>query len=156
MRYGEQIFEVNVPLDGVDLEAPEAMAEVVARFHKRHEELYTYAAPDQEVVLVNARLAVVGELPGPAARSPRCPPRAPAAPRQRRRVYLDGWREVPVYDLDGGGAGPGDDGPRHRRGGDDHRAPPGGRAGDGDAPRLARHPAVSVASWDAPPRGRPP
>ena len=63
MRYGEQIFEVNVPLGDVDLEAPDAMAEIVARFHKRHEELYTYAAPDQEVVLVNARLAVVGELP---------------------------------------------------------------------------------------------
>jgi N-methylhydantoinase A len=100
MRYGEQIFEVNVPLDGVDLEAPEAMTEIVARFHKRHEELYTYATPDQEVVLVNARLAVVGELPA-LPEEPALATRAPAAPRQRRRVYLDGWREVPVYDLDG-------------------------------------------------------
>ncbi len=99
VRYGEQIFEVNVPLEDVDLEAPEVMAEIVARFHKRHEELYTYSAPDQEVVLVNARLAVVGELPA-LPEEPRLPARAPAAPRSRRRVYLDGWREVPVHDLD--------------------------------------------------------
>ena len=76
------------------------MTEIVARFHKRHEELYTYATPDQEVVLVNARLAVVGELPA-LPEEPALPPRPPAAPRHRRRVYLDGWREVPVYDLDG-------------------------------------------------------
>jgi N-methylhydantoinase A len=99
MRYGEQIFEVNVPLEDIDLEAPEALAEIVAHFHKRHEELYTYSAPDQEVVLVNARLAVVGELPA-LPEEPRLPARAPAAPRSRRRVYLDGWREVPVHDLD--------------------------------------------------------
>ena len=99
MRYGEQIFEVNVSLGDVDLEAPDAMAEIVARFHKRHEELYTYAAPDQEVVLVNARLAVVGELPA-LPEEPALPARPPAAPRSRRRVYLDEWREVPVYDLD--------------------------------------------------------
>ena len=53
------------------------MAEIVARFHKRHEELYTYAAPDQEVVLVNARLAVVGELPA-LPEEPALPARPPA------------------------------------------------------------------------------
>jgi N-methylhydantoinase A len=100
MRYGEQIFEVSVPLDGIDLEAPDSMDEIVARFHKRHEELYTYAAPDQEVVLVNARLAVVGELPA-LPEEPTLPARPPVGPRTRRRVYLDGWREVPAYDLDG-------------------------------------------------------
>jgi N-methylhydantoinase A len=102
MRYGEQIFEIAVSLDGVDLEAPDLMKDVVERFHRRHEELYTYSAPDQEVVLVNARLAVVGELPG-LPEEPALPARAPAAPRARRRVYLGadaGAREVPVYDLD--------------------------------------------------------
>ncbi|HSE95774.1 MAG TPA: hydantoinase/oxoprolinase family protein [Methylomirabilota bacterium] len=108
MRYGEQIFEVGVPLDGVDLDTPDVMKEIVERFHRRHEELYTYSAPDQEVVLVNARLAVVGELPA----LPEEPPvsgRPPALPRTTRPVYfggpaggdgLGGWRPVPVYDLD--------------------------------------------------------
>src|SRR5262249_48845330 len=99
MRYGEQIFEVGVSLDGVDLDAPDVMKEIVERFHRRHEELYTYSTPDQEVVLVNARLAVVGELPA-LPEEPALPARNPAAPRSRRRVFLDGWHEVPVYDLD--------------------------------------------------------
>jgi N-methylhydantoinase A len=102
MRYGEQIFEITVSIDGLDLEAPDLMPEVVERFHRRHEELYTYSAPDQEVVLVNARLAVVGELPA-LPEEPALPPRPPATPRLRRRAYLGadaGWREVPVFDLD--------------------------------------------------------
>ncbi|HZS33429.1 MAG TPA: hydantoinase/oxoprolinase family protein, partial [Methylomirabilota bacterium] len=104
MRYGEQIFEVSVPLDGVDLDGPDPMGEIVARFHKRHEELYTYSNPDQDVVLVNARLAVIGELPA-LPEEPPLPARPPARPRQTRPVYLDGWREVPVYDLDALGPG---------------------------------------------------
>ena len=50
MRYGEQIFEITVPLDGVDIDAPDLIEQVIERFHHRHEELYTYSAPDQEVV----------------------------------------------------------------------------------------------------------
>lgn len=63
MRYGEQVFEVDVPLSDVDLTAPSLVAEVEERFHRRHEELYTYASRDQEVVFVNARLAAVGAVP---------------------------------------------------------------------------------------------
>jgi N-methylhydantoinase A len=99
MRYGEQVFEITVPLDGVDLDAPDPMKEIVERFHRRHEELYTYSLRDQEVVLVNARVAAVGVLPAPPE-EPRVGPRPPAPPRTRRRVYLDDWREVPVFDLE--------------------------------------------------------
>ena len=76
------------------------MEQVVERFHRRHEELYTYSAPGQDVVLVNARLAVVGALGNPPVDRPAEPP-ADAAPGPRsRRVYLGRWTEVPVYDLD--------------------------------------------------------
>jgi len=98
MRYGEQVFEITVPLDGVDLDAPNVLKEVVERFHRRHEELYTYSMRDQEVVLVNARLAAVGGLPA-LPDEPALPARPAAAATSRRRVYLDEWREVPVYDL---------------------------------------------------------
>jgi N-methylhydantoinase A len=99
MRYGEQVFEVTVPLDGVDLDAPDVMAQVIERFHRRHEELYTYSLRDQEPVLVNARLAVVGELPA-LPEEPPLPARAAAPPRSRRRVHLGAWVEAPVYDLE--------------------------------------------------------
>jgi N-methylhydantoinase A len=98
MRYGEQVFEITVPLDGVDLDAPDLLEAITERFHQRHEELYTYSLRDQEVVLVNARVAAVGELPA-LPREPALPSRAPASPLGRRRIYLDGWREVPVFDL---------------------------------------------------------
>jgi len=99
MRYGEQTFEIQVPLDGVDVEAADLMQQVVERFHKRHEELYTYSAPGQDVVLVNARAAVIGRLPAlPAEQERRVS--VPAAPRSRR-VYLERWMDVPVYAMDG-------------------------------------------------------
>ena len=99
MRYGEQIFEINVSLDGVDLARADLMDEIVARFHRRHEDLYAYSAPGQEVVVVNARVAVVGELP------PLATGRADGARREtpkasRRRVWLGDWVDVPVFRLD--------------------------------------------------------
>ena len=99
MRYGEQTFEIQVPLDGVDVEAKDLMEQVVDRFHRRHEELYTYSAPGQDVVLVNARAAVIGRLPALPAEQERRAVRS-AAPRTRR-VYLERWMEIPVHDMDG-------------------------------------------------------
>jgi N-methylhydantoinase A len=99
MRYGEQIFEITVPLDEVDIDALDLLEQVIERFHRRHEELYTYSAPDQEVVLVNLRLAVVGELPLLPA-EPILDTGGMAAPDGRRRIYLGTWLDVPVYELD--------------------------------------------------------
>jgi N-methylhydantoinase A len=99
MRYGEQIFEITVPLDGVDINAPDLIERVVERFHHRHEALYTYCAPDQEVVLVNVRLAVVGELPM-LPPEPVLEARGAIAPQGVRRVHLSTWLDVPVYHLD--------------------------------------------------------
>ena len=100
MRYGEQIFEISVPIDGVDLAAQDVIDEVVARFHRRHEELYAYSAPGQEVVIVNARVAVIGKLPELRAEPSPAESRGPVTPT-RRRVYLGDWTDVPVYKLDG-------------------------------------------------------
>jgi len=99
MRYGEQIFEIQVSLDGIDLARADLLDEIAARFHRRHEELYAYSAPGQEVVVVNARVAVVGELPPLAARGAEAARREPPKPA-RRRVWLGDWVEVPVFRLD--------------------------------------------------------
>jgi N-methylhydantoinase A len=110
MRYGEQIFEVTVALDGIDWAAPDLLEQLAAAFHRRHEELYTYAMPDQEAVLVNARVAVIGALPDPPGEPP-LPAGTPAPPRARRRVYLGAWREVRVFDFDALAPGQAIDGP---------------------------------------------
>jgi N-methylhydantoinase A len=99
MRYGEQVFEVGVPLDGLDFAAPDLLQRMADAFHARHEALYTYSLRDQEAVLVNARATVIGELPG-LPHEPAVPRRPPASPARLRPVYLGGWRDVPVYDFD--------------------------------------------------------
>jgi N-methylhydantoinase A len=99
MRYGEQVFEIAVPLDGVDWQAADPLSQIVERFHRRHEELYTYSLPDQETVLVNARVAVAGILSA-LPQEPDAPEGPPAAPRCERRTYLDDWVTSPVYDFD--------------------------------------------------------
>ena len=99
MRYGEQVFEIGVPLDGVDWTKADPLPEIVEQFHRRHEELYTYCLPDQETVLVNARVAVSGMLAS-LPQEPALPPAPPTAPRSERRIYLDDWVAAPVYDFD--------------------------------------------------------
>ena len=99
MRYGEQVFEIEVPLDDVDWSGADPVAAIAGAFHRRHEALYTYSLRDQEAVLVNARLAVVGRLPA-VLTEPAAAQRAPGAPGTARRVWLDGWCEIPVYDID--------------------------------------------------------
>jgi N-methylhydantoinase A len=99
MRYGEQIFEILVDLDGVDLDAPDLLEQVAERFHRRHEELYAYSAPGQEVVIVNARVAVVGALPVLPAGAGASERGAPT-PAARRRVWLGDWVEVPVHRME--------------------------------------------------------
>jgi N-methylhydantoinase A len=98
MRYGEQVFEIAVPLDAMDFAAPNVAAEIEAAFHARHEALYTYSLPDQDVVLVNARASVVGRLP-PAPTVSGSGAAVQAGPKSRRRVHLGSWTEVPVYDF---------------------------------------------------------
>ena len=104
MRYGEQIFEIQVDLDGVDLRAADLMDQVAERFHRRHEDLYAYSAPGQEVVVVNARVAVVGALPVlPAGAG--AVGRGGATSSARRRVWLGDWVEVPFHRMEALAAG---------------------------------------------------
>jgi N-methylhydantoinase A len=101
MRYGEQVFEVDVPLSDVNLTAPSLVADIEERFHRRHEELYTYASRDQEVVFVNARAAAVGAVPRTAQANAPTPATEPSArPAAKRQAFFGSWREVPVYALE--------------------------------------------------------
>src|SRR5437762_3528387 len=99
MRYGEQVFEITVPLDEVDWSAADPLPQIVELFHHRHEALYTYAMPDQESVLVNARVAVSGILED-LPQEPDLPAAPPAPPGGERRIYFDDWVTAPVYIFD--------------------------------------------------------
>jgi N-methylhydantoinase A len=100
MRYGEQIFEIDVPLGGIDFSSPSLIADIEDRFHRRHEELYTYASRDQDVVFVNARVAAVGAVSAPDPEEAAATSKSPCVPRSRRKAFFGGWREVEVHALD--------------------------------------------------------
>ena len=98
MRYGEQVFEIAVFLDGMDWAAPDLSARIEAAFHRAHQALYTYSLPDQDVVLVNARASVTGRLPA-ASVGAASGAGVVARPKGQRRVWIDGWVAVPVFDF---------------------------------------------------------
>ncbi len=101
MRYGEQVFEIAVPLDDIDWHAADPLPPIAARFHTRHEALYTYSLPEEAAVLVNARVVVSGILSA-LPQEPALPAAAPAAPRAERPVWLNGdWVAAPAYDFEG-------------------------------------------------------
>jgi len=100
MRYGEQVFELDVPLDEVEWDAPGLTARVADKLHERHRAMFTYDLPQEEVVLVNAKLAAVGRLPERRAPPPAADGGGAVAPTGRRRVLLeDMTQEVPLYDF---------------------------------------------------------
>ena len=99
MRYGEQVFEIDVPIDGLDWDGPGLLARVQETFHARHEELFTYASRDQEVVFVNARVSAVGIVPTGSDEDVVAEPTGQPA-HGERRAFFDGWRTVPVHRID--------------------------------------------------------
>src|SRR5437868_5651617 len=99
IRYRDLVFEITVLLDDAHCSPAYPHPQIVERFHRRHEALYTYSMPDQEAVLVNARVAVSGileELP----QEPDLPAGPPTSPETERRIYLDDWIAAPVYAFD--------------------------------------------------------
>ncbi len=95
MRYGEQVFEIAVPLETMDWESAGLGERLRAAFHARHRALFTYHLPEEEVVMVNARVAVVGALDRSTAAAPVAPAAAAAGERQ---IVLAGIAQaVPVH-----------------------------------------------------------
>lgn len=100
MRYGEQIFEIDVSLDGADFSSTEFADDIIERFHRQHEQLYTYALRDEEVTFVNARVAAVGPVDSGtrqgAVQVPQC--EAPP-PNLSRLAHFGVSSDTPVYEM---------------------------------------------------------
>ena len=128
--------------------SPDPLPQIVERFHRRHEELYTYALRDQEAVLVNARVAVDRRAAGPAAGAAPRRRGARARPRGERRIYLGDWTTRAGLRLRRAGTGAGDRGPGDRGVRDDDRA----AAARATQPRMTPHGWLDIACPWAPAR----
>ena len=102
MRYLDQIYEVNVPVPALSLPCEALLGEWAANFHNRYEELYSYRQSEQEIRLVTLRVSALGKLPkADLAAQTSTDTAVNGAPDSKtsRRVFLDGWRDVPVYAM---------------------------------------------------------
>jgi N-methylhydantoinase A len=101
MRYVGQAYEVNVPVPNGRLTAAK-VAEVIARFHAMHLQLYAHNHPDAPVEFVSGRVAAIGLTHAPALRKRRLNPARPR-PKERRPVYYEeaaGFVDTGVYDRE--------------------------------------------------------
>jgi N-methylhydantoinase A len=102
LRYRHQGFELTVPWPERDL----SVDALIARFHERHRQLYTYSLADAPVEIVTLRVAAAGrvrhfKLPSLDRR------RAVRTRDRRRRVYFAGagWTACPCIDRERLGVG---------------------------------------------------
>ena len=98
MRYGEQVFEIDVPLGDIDFATADGMNQLKQAFEARHQELYAYSLPEQHPVLINARVATIGHLPE-MPEEPTGNIGEPASPTNTREIYLTDWQSADVYDF---------------------------------------------------------
>jgi N-methylhydantoinase A len=102
LRYRHQGFELTVPWPEPDL----SVDALIARFHARHRQLYTYALTDAPVEIVTLRVAAAGRVR--RFTIPSVDRRRPARTRPtRRRVYFAGvgWKACPAIDREQLGVG---------------------------------------------------
>lgn len=104
LRYTEQAYEVNVPLNG----PPVAEADVTAAetsFHARHEQLYGHANESDAVEMVNIHVDIIGrraaatDLTDGNDTDPPAPV-ADAIKQTREIVFANATHDTTVYDRD--------------------------------------------------------
>jgi N-methylhydantoinase A len=100
VRYLRQGFELEVAVPGGTLD--EAALECIREaFHAAHARQYGYAMRSEPIVLVNAQVTAIAQLPGSATAmaSPSVADSPPGSPVARRALHASGgWVEADVFD----------------------------------------------------------
>jgi N-methylhydantoinase A len=103
MRYPLQNYEINVPLPAGRVDAG-WIARATEAFHVAHERLYSYCDREEQVQLVNVRVAAVGRTDRPKPRLlEKGGASAQAALKGRRKVHFQEagrFVDCPVYERD--------------------------------------------------------
>jgi N-methylhydantoinase A len=111
LRYRHQGFELFVPWPAGAVDKA-ALAAAIGAFHRRHEELYTFAQEDTPVEIVDLRVEALGLFPPPGLPELRRGHGATTAIVGRQPVALaEGPAEAAIYDRARLGAGDRIEGP---------------------------------------------
>lgn len=107
MRYVGQVHECTVDIGTFDINA-KSIAKVKEAFHKRHEQLYTYAEPHNAVEVVNIESTLFGRIDKPKApKLARGSTTARALKGHRKAIFEATGKatRTPIYDGSKLGAG---------------------------------------------------
>jgi N-methylhydantoinase A len=103
LRYEGQSWELNTPIERAGRFDKEAIRKITEDFHRLHEQVYSYAEPDEVVEFINLRVRVLGKNPTLSLPKEQRGGQGGALQwKESRRVYLEqvGWQEIPVYERD--------------------------------------------------------
>lgn len=102
MRYAGQFTDIEIDLPGINV-TEQVLDQLVARFHEKHRQMFTYNLPWLDVEFLTFRLRVtsprnqIGRLSVNTGR----PSASPAASRESRKVlFEEGALDTPVVDWD--------------------------------------------------------
>jgi N-methylhydantoinase A len=96
LRYIDQLHNCRVPMPPADKVDAEVLAAVREAFDRRHEALYTYCEPDNDVLLVTVHCSVIGRRGWDTSQFRSAPGRPAAVAEERSRsVY---WGASGNYD----------------------------------------------------------
>ena len=100
-RYLRQAYTVEVPI-APDRLAQDGLAWLTKDFEAAYERLYFHGHPGETAVVETVRVVTSGKLPPlELPTHPRGAADPTPARTGSRRVWLEGWREVPVFAFDG-------------------------------------------------------
>jgi N-methylhydantoinase A len=97
MRYRGQSYEV--PVEVPALTGPQALSDLIARFHAAHQRRYGHMAQAEAVEIVNFQVTAIGLIPKPKPKKFAGSTRVLASPRALREVYFSATEacDVPVW-----------------------------------------------------------
>jgi N-methylhydantoinase A len=103
LRYEGQSWELNTPIERAELLNKEAIGKITEDFHRLHEQVYSYAEPDEVVEFINLRVRVLGKNPTLSLpKDERSGDAASVQWKEMRKVYLEqvGWQDIPIFERD--------------------------------------------------------
>lgn len=90
LRYKGQAYELTVPWHG-------EVGKAVEDFHKKHEALFGFSSPDEEVEIVNLRVTAIGIMPKPKITAKTVKEHKPKPERYRDVFFEEDWIRTPIY-----------------------------------------------------------
>jgi N-methylhydantoinase A len=102
LRYVGQGFELQIPIEGINLQNKKSKDQIMMRFNEKHQSIYGYILEDEEVELVNIRLNSLGLIEKPRLMKIIDGSKKPKSDAQQesREVYFEefkGFKLTPIY-----------------------------------------------------------